>query len=374
MLGLDENDYLIDIKFLNNYLYALQEQEKGVIRLLKLDIFGNIIYEEILEFNYGYQSPKLKVQNGKLYFSYSYYEYNYLDYVDVIEEVDSGLKRKELYKKYDKSISLVDFEILEKDIVKILFKYRNDVKSYCYKMFYKDSELLKVNGINKMEANFLCNDYVVSKSLNRIMVNKINSIAVIKDFRRVLDPKYEALSILDDYLVFINGFNEKHVNDLKMNFTDNLYGKYSVDYYFNENIDYLNSVNVDVLPFVGVENNKIYDVGVTLDGNAIARVNGELITFPYTINEVGDYKIELTGLNNISTILNIKVKKLRDEIIEKDNSDNLLISSNTNEINNSIQVSFETNNDLEKKSNNYLYFYLMPIMFLGLGFLFIKRG
>lgn len=374
LLSLEGDDCILDMEFFNNYLYIIQSQDNSKLRLLKLDIFGNIICENIVDFNYGFINPKLKLINNRVYFSYDYYEYNYLDYVNVIEALGDNLERNVIYKQYDQHLTLKDYTILDNGVMKGLYVYRYNSNSYCYKMFLNNNEILRLNGNQKMEVFGLYNDFVVLKSPSTIMVNKISSIAVIKDFDREIDPKYENIDNLSNYLVFIDGFGVIHDDRSKLEIDENLYGNYQVDYYFDSTINYLESVDVNLLPYVGVENNKVYDLGIILDGNAIVRVNGDLVETPYKLETFGEYKIELNGLNNQITTLNIKVNKLSELVIKENLVDYREIKNETNKIDNYAVVNFNALKNKEQKSNNYLYFYLIPFIFAGVGFLVVKRG
>ena len=99
-----------------------------------------------------------------------------------------------------------------------------------------------------------------------------------------------------------------------------------------------------------------------------------MVDTPYKIEEVGEYKIELTGLNNQVNVLNIKVNQLRDVIIDKENNDYLEVKKEKNVIDNNAVVLFEEVKNKTLKQDSYLYFYLMPLIFMGLGFLVVKRG
>ena len=374
LLALDGDDEIIDIEFLDNYLYVIQSDNNSKLRLLKLDIFGNIIYENILSFNYGFLNPKLKNINNKLYLSYDYYEYEHLDYVSIIEEVNEELIRCVVYQKYEEDLVFKDYNLLDNGVLKIVYSYKNNPKNYCYKLFLDKKELFRLNGHQQMEIFGLYNDYVVLKSSNTIMVNKINSVAVAKDFQQEINPKYENNDVLDNYLVLIDGKDVSHSLKSNLEINSNLYGDYEVSYYFEDSILYLETVSVKLLPYVGVEDNKVYDQGVILDGNAVIRVNGELVDAPYKIEEVGEYKIELTGLNNQVNVLNIKVSQLRDVIIDKENNDYLEVKKEKNVIDNNAVVLFEEVKNKTLKQDSYLYFYLMPLIFMGLGFLVVKRG
>ena len=374
LLALDGDDEIIDMEFLDNYLYVIQSDNNSNLRLLKLDIFGNIIYENILNFNYGFLNPKLKNINNKLYLSYDYYEYEYLDYVSVIEEVSDELIRSKVYQKYEESLVFKDYNMLDNGVLKIVYSYKNNPKNYCYKLFLDEIELIKLNGHQQMEIFGLYNDYVVLKSSNTIMVNKINSVAVATDFQQEINPKYEKNDVLSNYRVLIDGKDVLHSLKSNLEINSNLYGDYEVSYYFEDSITYLETLSVKLLPYVGVEDNKIYDQGVILDGNAVIRVNGELVDTPYKIDEVGEYKIELTGLNNELNILNIKVSELRDEIIDKENNNHLEVIKESNKLDKNAVVLFEKMKNNTTKQDSYLYFYLMPLIFMGLGFLVVKRG
>ena len=66
------NDYIVDLKFKDNYLYAIFENETNNFKVMKLDIFGNVLKEKEYQFKYGYNCPSFKLIQNKLFLNYYY--------------------------------------------------------------------------------------------------------------------------------------------------------------------------------------------------------------------------------------------------------------------------------------------------------------
>lgn len=368
----DNNDIIKDLVFKDNYLYLILENDSNEFVLMKQDIFTNTIAEIKLNFLYGYSNPEFKLDNNHLYLKYSYYDYNYLDDVFVVEEVDQDLNLNTIYSKYTKNNYLLDFKILENGIINLLFGFNNK-NGYLVKVIENEQVLLEKSVNTNLIPLSLNNDYITLTDEDGVFVKEFNTLIYKKTLNKAIDPKDENSNI-NNYELLINGKNSRHSKQSNLDYNKNLFGSYLLDYYFIDSFYYLHSIEIDLMPFIGVLENQVYDLNVIINGNAVVRINGEKVSLPYTIEKEGIYKMELLGQNNKTQEFNIEVKDLSfvnevidsEKIIKLDNVETL--------VNIEEKINFNYNKSFNKKETNYFYIYLLPIITFCVGFIVLKRG
>ena len=366
------NDYIVDLKFKDNYLYAILENETNNFKIVKLDIFGNVVKEKEYQFKYGYNCPTFKLTQNQLFLNYYYYDYNYLDDCEVVELVDHELESKEVYFNYNDKYILIDFDLVEGNRFEFLYGYRNGLNGYMVKIV-ENKEVLLEKKVNSNLIPLSINKGFITGAYNEsVVVNEFNTLILQKKPENVIDPRENINQILD-YKFLINGKEVKHSEKSDLTYDQSLFGKYSLNYFFNNYFDYLYTNKIEVLPFVGVEPSKKYDLGITLDGNAIVRINGERIQLPYKIEEDGVYKIELLGQNNAFIDFEIEVTELSDVLNIGQTDKELELEFSKNQIVTNSTVDFIPNKEIKKNKKNYFYMYLIPVLTGCIGYLIIKR-
>ena len=154
------NDKIEELIYYNNYLYLVQTSSNSSLRLLKLDIFGNIIKEVNLNLQYGYTNLQLKLINDKLYLAYSMYDYETMDYVNVIQEINQNIELNIVFRKYNLGHHMIDF-IIEGD-------YKNVRKS-----FYNGIYLSIVIGfVITILGLFVYKDLLIFLEVDKIYIEK----------------------------------------------------------------------------------------------------------------------------------------------------------------------------------------------------------
>ena len=162
MLPLNDDDKIIDIVYFDNYLYLMQENNGNSIRMVKLDIFGNLINEVTIDLKYGFYNPKLKVIDGKIYFAYCKYDYDTRDYVNEINLLNKDLNIIGIMNKYHNGRKLIDFYVKDDLIYLLTEKHKNNC-GYQYLIYDYSCNLL-----GKYESS--SNDLILGLGLNNEIV------------------------------------------------------------------------------------------------------------------------------------------------------------------------------------------------------------
>lgn len=374
MLSVQGHDEISDIYFINNYLYALQNIDNHSLRLLKIDIFGNVVAENIIEHPYGVRDAKLKYYNNRLTLSYGYYDYNYLDYVDTIVELNTDLVRKTLYDAYNKNLRLVDYELKDGLQLQAIFSYKNNRPGFVYAFIDNSNFLFDYYNIDDCTPVLICHNKILCSKDSGYVIKALDTLFIESAPPNTVNPKTDTKDVLDNYKIYLNGVSCKCEDDSKLYYDETLFGKQKVTYHFKDTYDFLMDVNLNVLPFIGVEDGKTYDLNTIISGNAKIRINGELIESSYCLDEVGEYEIELTGLNNESVkyFINV-VDTSKYEKVDKPNEE-LEVSLNDVTSTKDATLSFQKRSTKVSKNNGYLFVYIVPFILLGVGFLVLKRG
>ena len=381
MLPLKGDDEITSLEIYNNYLYLVQQNDTNNLRILKLDIFGNIVKEQLLELKYGYKNPKLKKYNNSLYLSYSSYEYETMDYVDKLYHLDSDLNLNSLIEEYNNGFELVDFCVND-GMYYLLYNQYKQKQGYKYQIYDANYKLLGEydSNVNVKPVGLGKYNEVVATNYdnNALLYLRINSLLKLKEPILSIDSNLsqkENLERIESYEYYINGKLIKHSEKSKLEFNDKLYGNYLLEYHFDNEFEYFVQKTCEVKPFVGVSDGRTYDLGITLFGNGIVYVDNMLVELPYQINKTGEYEIKLTGKDNNTTIYNISVSNLsldfEIDTKEKNIQVDKLEYSNVWEI--AASQSFTENKKEQKKVNTTGFLYLIPLSVLGIGFILIKK-
>lgn len=377
MFQLNGNDQIKEMICLDNYLYLLQENESNNLRLLKVDFFGNIVKELNLELKYGYKKPLLKLINNNLYLGFSKYDYEVLDYVDVINHIDDELLMETVYYNYNKNYQLKDFTVYNNLYYLLL---TNPNSNYGFKYQIADSNKKVLGEYTEYER--VCtkglgsfNEIVVtSTNDDQISYYQIDSLIKLKD--PTLNLTYLSTDGLKDYYYLINGHKTNVSEQSNLSVNLNVFGDYKIDYYFEDEFDYYVEKTCSVLPFTGIEHNEIYDIGLEVLGNGTLYVNDELVEVPYLINDEGKYNLKLIGKDGLTENYNIEVKNLSVSFKDKTNSKELNVNLNDANLKyeEDMKLDFLENKEINNTKKTSPFYYLIPAITLGIVFIFIRRG
>jgi hypothetical protein len=140
MLSLEGDDTINDIKCIDNYLYVLQNCNNASLRILKMDVFGNIIAEKTIPLSYGVKNAEFHINNDQLFLKYSYYKYEHLDYVDTIKVIDRELNIEDYFEYFDPLLELKYFETTE-DFLKLVYINKRGESGFTYRLI-KDNVII----------------------------------------------------------------------------------------------------------------------------------------------------------------------------------------------------------------------------------------
>lgn len=380
MLPVEGDDNIVDLKCLDNYLYVLQNCNNSSLRLLKMDVFGNVISEKSLPLTYGVKNAEFSVHNNELYLKYAYYKYDYLDYVDTIKKVNNNLELFDFFEYYDSLLEMKFFELTD-DLLKVVYQNKRGTTGMTYRIF-KDQEIIGsyYKDTGGYSVGFSDNQIIdIAKDKNIFRGYTINSLYLESDSISEFSPRMTDEEIeegLNSYCFYINGDRTTHDDSSNLTFDVNLFGDYKILYHFNDVFDFYYQKNIKVLPYGQVENGQTYDLGVAVSGNGQVFLNNELIDTPYKITEVGTYQLKIIGKDNLEALINFKVDNISQEIeTNKSNeSDDIVIDSinSANEYDITIPVEKQEDVDTHKSTPNVLY--LIPLIAGSVGFIIIRKG
>lgn len=372
-LGLNGDDYFKNVYYLNNYLYFLQIENEKNMRLIKTDIFGNKEQELIIYEKYGYMNPEIRVINNKLYLSFSTYDYDVLDYVDLIKEVNLNLELNDVFKKYIKGYNILDYE-LNGDHLELLLKPKQG-RGFKYQEYLNNNLIIDYYNDDAKDVIALDRDRIYMENREENFIYQINTLYIQNKPINIFDPKVNKKEELNNFDLYLNGEKSKATKLIDEFINIDIFGKYDVDYYFKSTtFDYLETIRIDVLPFVGVIDGAVYDVGLTINGNSKeTRINNELVNLPYTIKDVGEYTIEIKGNDDATIRYQIRVTDLANKYKEKEEQIKIELNDYVSESNN-ISSSLSKRETMEKKNKNYYYMYIIPLISLIIGIVITRRG
>ena len=372
MLPCEKDDKILSLEFKNNYIYAMQLIDNKTIRLMKIDLFGNIIAENNAIYPYGVNNPNLRMLDDKIYLSFAYYDYNHLDYVDHIEEIDESLNHKVLYDKYNKQLKVIDFDYPSDECFQVLLGYKNGNKGYMYELYYQNNLVLDYYNDTYLPKAINHNNIILALD-DKIMVNKLHTLFIETPPPEELDPKFDDESIIDKYNVLIDGKRCLYADDSKLDFDINQFGYYDLSYHFDNDFDFVYQQTLFVKPFVGIMDNNTYQKGLTIKGNGEAIVNGEQVSLPYEFNDVGHYVIQLIGSNGLLDNLSIDIVDDFENVILKEDEHVLEVQYENSTITPKLDVNYQKRTTELNKNNNFLFVYLAPLFAVAIGYLIIRK-
>lgn len=381
MVKLKEDDQISEILYYNDYLYLVQENNTNTIRLLKMDIFGNIVKEQNIDLIYEYQNPKFKLIDNNMYLSYSNYNYEKMDFINTINKVDENLEINEINRNYHEGNKIIDFEINNDLVFVLLTKEFNG--GFKYLIYDKDNCLLGEydSNTNIKIAGFGSNNVIVGTSADdkSLKYYKINSLLKVNEPENKIyyDASKETNNRnIESYNYYINGKKVKHDEKSNLKYDISLFGNYTLKYHFSSDLELYVERTVRVMPFVGALSDESYDLGLSIFGNGTLYVNNMLVENKYVFNEIGNYEIKLVGKDNEIEIYNISINdlslKFKENNQNTDISPKVDVSSNVNDV--VINKTFTEKTEISNGKQTSSFLYLIPAITLGIALLFFKKG
>lgn len=374
------DDMIIDIFSKDNYIYAVREKDSKY-SILKIDIFGNLHDEVNINYNYSANYIKKIDVNNEVYFLMNVYNYDYLDYEQVIYKLDEKMNIVEISKYYSPNAEVKDVYLKGEKIVYLLCDELNQT-SYYQQKDLRDSSILINKNLEKQADQMLFSSsniphIVTVNEENKLIIDSFNYIYLNEKLPKTIN--YNDLNESQ-----LEGDYKNYSLDIVVNEDINLdvFGSYKGYYFYNGIIDYLCEVEVEVPYFSGVEEGKIYDVGVKLYPNGTASLNGVYIEKGHVINEAGEYELMVKGVDETKiisfTVSNISCSnfnnivgnnrlptfpELRENEAINEKKDNQL----------TYKVSLSEEEIKRKTIDNTAWFYVMPIVAAAISLSFILR-
>ena len=367
------DDEFIDLYTKDNYLYALRKTNENYA-ICKIDIFGNLHQETQMNFLYDAQYIK-KVNNNNVCFLMNVYNYSYLDYEQVVYQIDDEMNVIEIDKYYDSQKKLVDVFINNEKIAYLLIDKQNGDSYYQLKKRENNEVVISKNLDFTSEQLQFTNTF----SPNIITCNSDLELS-FKTFDYLYLPSKIDNTIIYDNLnnnIIECNYKEHHIGikeEEQTNFSS--FGSYKRTYYLNDKLQYLQDITVYVPYFSGVEEGKIYDVGVQLFPNGTASLNGVYIEHGHVINDVGEYELMVKGINETKTIkftvsnlscCNTPIEEGKNHLTNflelEENGKNF--DQDTTKITSNLNL-----NDQPVKKKNFdstVLFYIMPVLAAGVA-------
>lgn len=366
------DDEFIDLYTKDNYLYALRKTNDNY-SICKIDIFGNLHQET--QMNFLYDAQYIKKVNNNVCFLMNVYNYSYLDYEQVVYQMDDEMNIIEIDKYYDSQKKLVDVFINNEKIAYLLIDKQNGDSYYQLKKRENNEVVISKNLDFTSEQLQFTNTF----SPNIITCNPDLELS-FKTFNYLYFPsKIDNTIIYDDLnnnIIECN-YKEHHIGikeEEQTNFPS--FGSYKRTYYLNDKLQYLQDITVYVPYFSGVEEGKIYDVGVQLFPNGTASLNGVYIENGHVINDVGEYELMVKGINETKTIkftvsnlscCNTPIEEGKNHLtnfLELEENDKNF-DQDTTKITSNLNL-----NDQPVKKKNFdstVLFYIMPVLAAGVA-------
>ena len=298
----------------------------------------------IIDISYNDYSDNLKSYSKSLLIENnisSIYAFSYLDKLIIIENEDNIIS------------SFIQINIEE--INNLTF----------YDITYKiDNVVINENEIYLMSYN------------GNIYLYNFNIYHIEKDKRtKLYQGSYE--SEYENITLYNNDIKLNSENVSKLN--EEYYGKYDVKTIISSNNIKIITSSYHIIPLIcNIESNEIYDLHVPLIFNGTAYLNNSPIESGYIIEDVGNYQLDIYGINDLkhTIIFQVKDKCLHEKAKVLENKDDHYQYMEYNE-----EKTYLSNNNYDvilydgKESFKYAIIFVLIISFVGICFLiFKKRG
>ena len=203
-------------------------------------------------------------------------------------------------------------------------------------------------------------------------IYKINKNISYSTYQSNHKIEYEDIKIIDNNSIIQS--NNKCRND------NEIYGKYDIKMYCEaDNIKIIAS-SYHIIPLIcNVSSDEVYDLNLVLSFNGIAYLNNEAINNNYIIEEVGNYQLDIIGINQTKQSFNFEV---RDKCLKEKSKYFKKVEDNQYEyMQYNEEKNYLSNNNYEimlyDKKENFKYAIIFILIF-SLSFfsflLFKKRG
>lgn len=383
-----ENDDITAIYVVGEYIYVIQyylEQKLAnlpSIKLIKLNVEGVIINEEIIDSGYA-----LKVIGINEYLSNEFL---------LVYEIYNDYK-----KYYETKIYKIDIQNEYKNIY--TYNYNSDI--HLYKSFVKDGKISILYKQNGSKSGYLYQiiDLIQKEKLIDFEYSSeyYNDIMFIDHFNMLVKDNLSVQNIILN-VVKVNTFgttiidsDKKNINDYdiilneqkgsinidksEIHYNINMFGDYNLIYYLeSDNLDIMYNHKIKVTNNLSITNNQTYDVNVKLTFNGIGILDGNVIESGYIVEDIGEHTLKLIGKDNIEYIYQFNIQKISPNKEKKERYNEELNQFNEYVIEQSEDYSYQNiNMENGDNSNNITYTWwpmLIPITIIFAGIIVIIKG
>lgn len=360
-------------KYTVGYIYRISQQELINVVNLRLGIAEDIL-------------AVTNDQNNQLYMATSDYDYETKEYIQNIYTLNMTCARTLLFdSRYEKeaNANLIHFFVSPTQQMILLYDLYNDKEvnryGYLYKV-YQDNELLFSNesfSYNEAVSGLIENDIskIYKASTSTLSIDEISYLylnyTTNQEVEKVENELQYPRLLIDAEEAKLD--KEKSVIPIQAQ----LFGSYPVRYFFtSKNAIFSFSDTLYFLPYTNIVENETYDVNTCLLFNGKATLNQYQIDSGYAVTEPGDYTLEVKGVNDETHVVNFTIKKLSSsEEKYPPKIDGVVVK----EI--EIPKVFETveyihllnEEDIVPKEKNNLWYLLIPLTFIGILSIVIKK-
>ena len=270
----------------------------------------------------------------------SYYMFSYNDKLIIIENEDNIINK-----------------ILEID------SSSNNLLSF-YDITYK------IDNVKIVNDNIYLMAYDGNIYIYDFHIYKINKNISYSKYQSKYNIEYEDIKIIDNDTVLLASNKCKNEYDT--------YGKYDIKMYSEASDIKIIASSYHTIPLVcNVESNEVYDINLVLNFNGIAYLNNEAINNNYIIEEVGNYQLDIIGINQEKRTFNFEVRdkclKEKSKYFEKIENDQYEYMQYNEEKNYLASNNYEIMLYDKKENFKYALIFILIFSLAFLSFLFFKK-
>lgn len=386
------NDEIIDMCYFNNNIYLIKrysENGKSVNhKILKVDINGLLLKDQQLMYNNAQRTLGIFMYKGTIKVvcedkvlnteNYGTFIYNY--------NVDLKLTNIETY-GYDNFHMYLEDSIIKENKQTLLYSVNtSNQKGYLLKTIdltnyevvvdyfvddeennqiklYNHTSIIKYNNCNVS----ICENYII----------RVNNLGTTNIYDNTTTPY--------DYEISLNGKKVKHSAQSKIEYNENLFGKYTAYFFFEcEKFDFGYYQDIYVDPYISVEDGKTYDMNTQITFNGQGFLNNKKITSGYIIDEPGIYNLEVEGKDQKKKKVSFEIKSISSTTKEQTNDipnsnqnyiykNEVIIEDNT-QLKDAIKINLEKEQTTNQTSNLIVWPLLIPTSLVVASSFLIIRG
>lgn len=360
-------------KYTIAYLYRLSQKEMVDVINLGLNMTEDILFVA-------------NNQNNQLYMATSDYDYDTKEYIQNIYALNMTCARTLLFdSRYEKeaNANLIHFSVSPTNQMILLYDLYNQEEAnrygYLYKV-YQENELLFSNesfSYDEAVSGLIENDIskIYKASTSTLSIDEISYLHLNYKTNQEVEKVENQLQ----YPRLFIGAEEAKL-DIEKSVIPNklqLFGSYPVRYFFtSKNVIFSFSDTFYFLPYTNIIDHETYDINTCLTFNGKATLNQYKIENGYVVTEPGDYTLEVKGVGDETHTVNFTIKKLSsseekyppkiDEVVVKEVE--VPVVNKTYEY-----IHLLSEEDIVPKEKNNLWYLLIPLTFIGIFSIIIKK-